>query len=107
MLAAGNGRSANVLNSFHLRVLLGTLCTRSRPLPQDPKALLCHCHGVNYATVQRVIDENSCVAIDQVTRICRAGGGCRSCHVEIYELIQASVARRNGFWKRLWQRIRN
>jgi NifU-like protein len=55
--------------------------------------------------VRQTIQQHHCTSIDQVTRQCRAGGGCRSCHVEIHELLQ-EAARKHGMLKRFWLWLR-
>ena len=60
-----------------------------------------------HGTVQRVIDKHECKTVADVTRLCRAGAGCRSCHVEIDELLTLAAAKRGGFWRRLLRRFRS
>ena len=55
----------------------------------DPEKMLCYCLGVRYGTVAETIREHGCRRVEQVTKLCRAGGGCRSCHPEIAELIES------------------
>jgi NifU-like protein len=72
----------------------------------EKSPILCHCMGVDVDTVRRVICERKLDHVRDVTRHCRAGGGCKSCHVEIMELITADQAARGSFLRRLWMRIR-
>jgi|ERR1043166_8361016 NifU-like protein len=55
------------------------------------KALICTCFGVTEETIETVIVENSLIAVDQVTEICNAGGGCGSCRMLIQEMLDSSL----------------
>ena len=59
----------------------------TRRLDTDGEKLLCYCLGVRYGRVIDTIRADRCTSVQQVTRRCKAGGGCRSCHPEIQELI--------------------
>jgi NifU-like protein len=48
------------------------------------EALICTCFGVSERTIEQAIRTNSLASIEDVTRACNAGAGCRSC----YQLIQ-------------------
>lgn len=77
---------------------------------QDPEKMLCYCLGVRYGVVQEAIDQGGVRTVTDVTRACRAGAGCRSCHPEIQELLDdARQQRRNRGWLRrllFWRRSR-
>lgn len=68
----------------------------SRPMQTDREKMLCYCLGVRYGRVIDVVREEECRNVQQVTRLCKAGGGCRSCHPEIEELIADAKAERKG-----------
>ena len=51
------------------------------------KALICTCFGVSEETIEKVIEENETETVEEVTEICRAGGGCGSCQFLIQEMI--------------------
>jgi NifU-like protein len=51
------------------------------------KALICTCFGVSEDTIERVIAENNIETVEDVTDICKAGGGCGSCQFLIQEII--------------------
>jgi NifU-like protein len=51
------------------------------------KALICTCFGVSEETIENVIKENSLETIEEVTKICSAGGGCGSCQPLIQEIL--------------------
>jgi NifU-like protein len=51
------------------------------------KALLCTCFGVSEETIERVVEQYSATQVEQVTDVCRAGGGCGSCRPLIQEII--------------------
>lgn len=65
-------------------------------IERDPKKICCHCLGVSFGKIQETIAKERCRTVDDVTRACRAGGGCRSCHVEIEELLRQARPRREG-----------
>lgn len=73
-----------------------------------PKAgrLLCHCLGVTFGEVEETIREHACKNADQVTKLCKAGGGCRSCVPDIEQLIEKAKqerrAQKRGFFSRLF-----
>ena len=54
------------------------------------KALVCTCFGVTEETIERHIEANSILRVDQVTRLSNAGGGCGSCRMLIQEMIDRS-----------------
>ena len=51
------------------------------------KALLCTCFGVTEETVEIVLQDITVDTVDDVTRHCRAGGGCGSCTMMIQEML--------------------
>ena len=53
------------------------------------KALICTCFGVTEETIEAYIDASSPVSVVDVTKSCRAGGGCGSCRMLIQELIDS------------------
>lgn len=65
-------------------------------LDTDRDKMLCYCLGVRYGRVIDVVVEEGCKNVQQVTRLCKAGGGCRSCHPEIEEVITDAAARRKA-----------
>jgi len=48
---------------------------------------VCYCFDVPDTVIRKVISENGCTEVEEVTEICDAGGGCTSCHPDIEELI--------------------
>ncbi|HYG80952.1 MAG TPA: iron-sulfur cluster assembly scaffold protein [Pyrinomonadaceae bacterium] len=52
------------------------------------EALICTCFGVSEKTIERVIEARSLRTIEEVTRACHAGGGCRSCHPLIVDILE-------------------
>lgn len=74
-------------------------------MSKQPPPILCHCMGVDIDTVRRVIREHELDHVRDVTERCRAGGGCKSCHVEIVELITADQAARGSLLRRMWRRV--
>lgn len=52
------------------------------------EALICTCFCVPEKTIERVIEAGALRTIEQVTRACNAGGGCRSCHPLIEDILE-------------------
>ena len=48
---------------------------------------VCICHAVTETTVQESIEAGAC-SVDEVTRQCRAGGDCGSCHQHIESMLE-------------------
>lgn len=51
------------------------------------EALICTCFAVSEKTIEQVVETHSLRTIEQVTRACNAGGGCRSCHPLILDIL--------------------
>lgn len=51
------------------------------------KALICTCFGVSEETIEKVISQNALETVEEVTAVCKAGGGCGSCQPLIQEMI--------------------
>lgn len=51
------------------------------------KALICTCFGVSEETIEKVIAENYCETVEEVSQKCNAGSGCGSCQPLIQEII--------------------
>lgn len=62
---------------------------RSRQLEEfvGEKALICTCFGVSEETIEKVIADNYCETVEEVSRLCNAGSGCGSCQLLIQEII--------------------
>ena len=54
------------------------------------KALICTCFGVSEETIEKIITENHCETVEEVSRKCNAGAGCGSCQPLIQEIIDSS-----------------
>ena len=52
--------------------------------------LICHCFGIRQDVIRRAVREKHFKGIEQVTKYCRAGGGCRGCQQEIRMIIDAT-----------------
>ena len=50
-------------------------------------ALICSCFGVSQDTIEATINEKALETVEEVTAVCRAGGGCGSCRMLIQELL--------------------
>ena len=55
------------------------------------KALICTCFGVSEETIEKVIAENHCETVAEVSRKCNAGSGCGSCQPLIQEVIDTKT----------------
>ena len=55
--------------------------------PCEEGAIICKCFKVTDTVIEKVIKENGLLTIDQVTHYTKAGGGCKSCHPDIQEII--------------------
>lgn len=58
----------------------------------EDEALICTCFGVSERSIESAISTRSLCTIEQVTRACNAGGGCRSCHPLIEDIL-------DDFWR--------
>lgn len=55
--------------------------------PVDEGVIVCNCFGVTDNKIAHEVREHKLTTIEQVTNFCKAGGGCRSCHPQIQEII--------------------
>ena len=53
------------------------------------EALICTCFGVSEKTIEDAIRSNALSTIEDVTRTCNAGAGCRSCYPLIQEILDS------------------
>ncbi len=60
------------------------------------EALVCTCFGVSENSIELAIQRGSLKSVAQVTRDCNAGGGCRSCHPLIEEILEDYWRTANG-----------
>lgn len=56
------------------------------------EALVCTCFGISERSIENAIRTRSLHTIEQVTKACNAGGGCRSCHPLIEDIL-------DDFWR--------
>lgn len=54
--------------------------------------IICHCHAVCHRQIDAVIAAGA-TDVDDVTRMCEAGGTCGSCRPEIEERMERRVTR--------------
>lgn len=54
---------------------------------EGDEALICTCFGVSERTIEHEVRSHSLANIEQVTRACNAGAGCRSCVPLIQDII--------------------
>jgi len=52
------------------------------PDPNDAE-IICKCLQVTEETIRSAIATGNLKTVEQVTRACKAGGGCHSCHILI------------------------
>jgi len=50
--------------------------------------VVCTCFGVTEMEIERVINENDLMSVEQVTNYCKVGGGCGGCQGEIEKIIE-------------------
>ena len=53
------------------------------------EALICTCFGVSERVIEQEIRSRSLATIEDVTRACNAGAGCRSCYPLIQEILDS------------------
>jgi len=51
------------------------------------EVLICSCFGVSEGAIEREVGSGSLRTVEEVTRVCRAGAGCRSCYPLIQDII--------------------
>lgn len=51
------------------------------------EALICTCFGVSEVEIEKEVGSASLRTVEEVTRACRAGAGCRSCYPLIQEIL--------------------
>ena len=56
---------------------------------EGDEALICTCFCVSERTIEREIQARKLQTIAEVTAVCSAGGGCRSCYPLIEEILEA------------------
>lgn len=75
--------------------------------PDSPERMLCYCLGVRVGRVSQAIEAGA-KSVEAVTKACKAGGGCRSCHPEIRALLQEfGKGGEAAGAKSPWSRLRN
>lgn len=53
------------------------------------EALICTCFGVTEERIEHVITNSRLTSVEQVTDLCKAGGGCGSCRMLIQEILDS------------------
>jgi NifU-like protein len=56
-------------------------------IEEDHGRLICRCFGVFENKIRKQIIENHLKTVEDVTNYTKAGGGCRSCHPDIQEIL--------------------
>jgi NifU-like protein len=54
---------------------------------EGDEALICTCFGVSEKVIEHEVRARSLVSIEDVTRVCNAGAGCRSCYPLIQDIL--------------------
>ena len=62
---------------------------------EGDQALICTCFGVSEKTIEREIQVKGLRTVNEVTRACNAGAGCRSCYPLIEDILEEC---RSGKW---------
>ncbi len=60
----------------------------SESVEEKKKNIVCECFGVTDEEIFRVARENSLTTVEDVTNYTKAGGGCRSCHDAIRDILE-------------------
>ncbi len=55
------------------------------------RALICTCFGISEETIEKIIAENRCETVEEVSQKCNAGSGCGSCQPLIQEIIDSNL----------------
>jgi NAD(P)H-nitrite reductase large subunit len=71
------------------------LCARRSLISEEPgsrsfrgeKALVCTCFGVTEETIDEALQISAVQTVEDVTSLCRAGGGCGACTMMIQEML--------------------
>lgn len=53
------------------------------PTAVENDEIICKCHQVSESTIRSCIEAKNLTTVEQVTKVCEAGGGCHSCHILI------------------------
>jgi NifU-like protein len=53
------------------------------------EALICTCFGVSERIIEQEVRSGSLATIEDVTRACNAGAGCRSCYPLIQDILDS------------------
>lgn len=80
------------------REALGAAIARSHGASTEwvgEEALICTCFGVSEKTIESVIYVRSPRTVKEVTKACKAGAGCHSCHPLIEEMLEDYWRTRN------------
>lgn len=60
------------------------------------KALICSCFGVSQEDIEDHIASGRVESVDDITRLCNAGGGCGSCRMLLQEMIDDALTEPEG-----------
>ena len=60
---------------------------RAREEWTGDEALICTCFGVSESVIESEIGSGSLLTVEEVTSVCKAGAGCRSCYPLIQEIL--------------------
>ena len=64
---------------------------------EGDEALICTCFGVSERVIEREVRAHLLVSIEEVTRACNAGAGCRSCYPLIQDILDD--CERDTLWR--------
>lgn len=78
-----------ILPRDSLAAALSNYQTTYRDHTPGEEALICTCFFVSERTIENAIRDHDLTTTAEVTRKCRAGGGCGSCHPLIAEILDA------------------
>jgi NifU-like protein len=78
------------LASAALSLAITSYSDVSREQWNGDDALICSCFGVSEQTIEDKVRAGRLASIEEVTDVCNAGGGCRSCYPLIQEILDAN-----------------
>jgi len=77
-----------VLDGVH--AVFANLRERRLAVSSPSEAMVCTCFSVSEEAIENCITQNALTSVEEVTALCRAGGGCGSCRMLIGEMLDAS-----------------
>jgi NifU-like protein len=83
----GGRGDCSALASEALVAAIGAYSDAVRDEWEGEEALICTCFGVSEKVIEGEVRARSLTSIEDVTRVCNAGAGCRSCYPLIQDIL--------------------